>query len=92
MYTPKIFEVTDEKEIFAFIEANAFGQLISNSGGRLFSTHLPFLLCEDKTRLLGHLARQNPQAQDIQGQEVRLHCREPVTQTCYSTRALVSLA
>ncbi|MFA9420481.1 MAG: FMN-binding negative transcriptional regulator [Gammaproteobacteria bacterium] len=70
MYTPKYFEVTDEKEIFAFIEANAFGQLVSNSGGRLFSTHIPFLLSEDKSRLLGHLARQNPQAQDIEGQEV----------------------
>ena len=70
MYTPKYFEVTDEKEIFAFIEANAFGQLVSNSGGRLFSTHIPFLLSEDNSSLLGHLARQNPQAQDIEGQEV----------------------
>jgi len=70
MYTPEYFKVTDEKEIFAFIEANAFGQLISSSGGRLFSTHLPFLLSEDKTSLLGHLARQNQQLQDIENQEV----------------------
>ena len=70
MYIPKHFEVTDEKEIHAFIEANAFGQLISNAGGRLYSTHIPFLLSDDKTRLLGHLAKQNPQFQGIEGQEV----------------------
>ncbi len=29
MYIPRHFEVTDRDEIFAFVEANAFGQLIS---------------------------------------------------------------
>ena len=38
MYIPENFSVTDNDEIFAFIEANAFGQLISNVGGRRFST------------------------------------------------------
>jgi transcriptional regulator len=70
MYIPKDFEVTDKKEIHAFIEANAFGQLISNSNGRLFSTHIPFLLSSDKSSLIGHLAKQNTQAHDIEGQEV----------------------
>lgn len=70
MYIPKYFEVTDDAEIAEFIQANAFGQLISNSNGRLFSTHLPFLLSHDNTKLIGHLAKQNPQTQDIEGQEV----------------------
>jgi len=70
MYTPKYFEVTDEKEIFSFIEANGFGQIISNSDGRLFSTHIPFLLSADKTKLLGHFAKKNPQLKDIENQEV----------------------
>ena len=70
MYIPKHFEVTDKEEIFAFIEANAFGQLISNVGGRLFSTHLPFLLSEDKSKIIGHLAMPNPQHAEIDGQEV----------------------
>lgn len=47
MYMPKHFEITDKEEIFSFIEANAFGQLISNVGGRLFSTHLPFLVSDE---------------------------------------------
>lgn len=70
MYIPKHFKITEEKEIHAFIESNAFGQLISNSEGRLFSTHLPFLLSSNNSKLLCHLAKQNPQAQDIEGQEV----------------------
>ena len=70
MYLPKHFEVTDDTEKLAFIDANNFGQLISQVDGRLFSTHLPFLLNKDKTRLLGHLARQNPQHEQIVGQEV----------------------
>ena len=70
MYIPKHFEVTDESEIYAFIEDNAFGQLISNCDGRLFSSHIPFFLSSDKTKLIGHLAKQNPQAHDIEDQEV----------------------
>lgn len=70
MYIPKHFEITDKDEIFAFVEANAFGQLISNVNGRPFSTHLPFLLSEDKLKIIGHLAVQNPQHTEIDGQEV----------------------
>ena len=70
MYIPKHFEVTDEKEIFSFIEDNAFGQLVSLVEGRLFSTHIPFLLSEDKTKIIGHLAAQNPQHSDLNEQEV----------------------
>jgi len=77
MYVPKHFEITDEDEIFAFIEANAFGQLISTHEGRLFSTHMPVLLDTDNNRLLGHLARANPQWRDIEGQEVLITLQGP---------------
>lgn len=69
MYIPKHFKITDEAEIFAFIEKNAFGQLISNVQGRHFSTHLPFLVSADRTRLYAHLAKPNPQLAEIEGQE-----------------------
>jgi len=69
MYIPKSFKVSDKDEICAFIEANAFGQLISHVDGRPFSTHMPFLLSEDKTKITGHLALQNPQHVDIDGKE-----------------------
>ncbi len=70
MYIPKYFEITDKNEQFAFIAANGFGQLISTSNDRPCSTHLPFLLSEDKTKLLAHLAIQNSQIDSINGQQV----------------------
>ncbi|WP_062061223.1 FMN-binding negative transcriptional regulator [Cellvibrio sp. OA-2007] len=70
MYLPPQFEITDPKEIHSFIEANAFGQLISTVEGRLFSTHMPFLVNADCTLLAGHLAKPNPQLIDINDQEV----------------------
>lgn len=70
MYPPKYSEETDREAIFSFVEAIAFGQLISSVSGRPFSTHMPFLLSTDKKKLIGHVARQNPQYSDIEGQEV----------------------
>ena len=70
MYIPKHFEITDQDEIFSFLEANAFGQLISNVNGKIFSTHLPLLLSKDKSKILGHLALKNPQHAELEGQEV----------------------
>jgi transcriptional regulator len=77
MHIPKHFEVTDSDEIFSFIEENAFGQLISRVDGRLFSTHLPFLVSKDRTRIIAHLARQNPQLTEIEGQEVLITFQGP---------------
>lgn len=70
MFIPKTFNVTDNNEIYSFIQANAFGQIISSKNGRLLSSHIPFLLSDDKTKLIGHLAKINPQAQDIEDLEV----------------------
>lgn len=77
MYIPRHFSITDQEEIFAFVEANAFGQLISLVDGKLFSSHLPFLLSDDKSRLLGHLALQNPQHAELDGQEVLVTLEGP---------------
>jgi transcriptional regulator len=70
VYIPKHFEVVDDNEVYAFIEQNAFGQLVSTVEGRLFTTHLPFLLSEDRTQVTGHLALQNPQHIELDGQDV----------------------
>jgi transcriptional regulator len=70
MYVPDHFKVADEAEIFAFIDANAFGQLISVDAGRPFASHLPFLIASDHKTLICHLARQNPQWQQLDGQQV----------------------
>ncbi|MGK0273217.1 MAG: transcriptional regulator [Cocleimonas sp.] len=70
MFIPKTFKISDEEEIHSFIQANAFGQLISNKDGRLICSHIPILVSSDKTKLIGHLAKINPQADDISNEEV----------------------
>jgi len=77
MYIPKHFHITDRDEIFSFIEHNAFGQIISTVQGRLFSTHIPLLVSDDKQKLFGHFARQNPQSKNINGQEVMITLEGP---------------
>jgi transcriptional regulator len=72
MYIPKHFKITDTDEIFSFIQTNEFGQLVSSLNGRLYATHIPFLLSDDKTKLYGHLARQNPQLESLENQEVMI--------------------
>lgn len=70
MYLPAHFEISDESEIFSFLESYSFGQIISMVDGRLFSSHLPFLIDRESKRLFAHVAGQNPQHRDIEGQEV----------------------
>jgi transcriptional regulator len=70
MYIPKQFEITDESEALMFVESNAFGQLTSIVEGKMFATHMPFLISNDKKHLIGHIARQNPQHLEIENQEV----------------------
>lgn len=77
MYVPADFKITDKAEIFSFIEGNSFGQLISVLEGKLTCTHMPFLVNNDKTKLLGHLARTNPQHRDIEDQEVLITLEGP---------------
>lgn len=77
MYTPKYFQVSDREEVCGFIEKNGFGQLISTVNGRLFSTHMPFTLSADKSRLYGHLAKNNPQHLELEGQEILISIQGP---------------
>lgn len=70
MHIPKHFEVTDKNEVLTFLEANAFGQLVSSVGGKLFASSIPFLVSADGSALFGHLAKENPQWQSIAEQEV----------------------
>ena len=71
MYIPRAFEVKDREKLFAFIQANSFGILFSQSNGQSCATHLPFLLEADSGSngtLWGHFARANPHWQEIGGE------------------------
>jgi transcriptional regulator len=73
MYIPAAFEERDPAKLFDFIERNSFGLLVSQTGGEPFATHLPLLLDRSAGphgRLIGHLAKANPQGRDAEGQSV----------------------
>jgi len=77
MYVPKHFSVTEQEEIFSFLDANAFGQLISVTDHRPTVSHLPFLVAADRSFLHCHLARQNPHWQTLEGQQVLITFQGP---------------
>jgi transcriptional regulator len=67
MYTPEYFKETNPECISALIKDNSFGTLITvPNGGVPFVSHLPFLYespADSNGKLLGHMARTNPQWQ-----------------------------
>ena len=70
MYIPAHFAESDPEVLHQFIEQHPFALLISLQDGLPFGTHLPFLLDRANGTLLGHVARQNPQWQQLVGQQV----------------------
>lgn len=77
MYVPNHFAINERERILSFIEANAFGQLVSQVDGRPFSTHLPILLNKNKSTVYAHIARVNPQHKEIVGQQVLISLAGP---------------
>jgi transcriptional regulator len=73
MYVPAAFAEPDLARLHDFIEQNSFGLLVSQVEGQPFATHLPFLLeraAGPRGRLVGHMARANPQWEAVGGQAV----------------------
>jgi transcriptional regulator len=77
MFLPPHFKIDDADQVIAFLQANNFGQLISVEEGRPVSTHMPFLISEDRTQLLGHFARANSQWQSVENQPVLITFQGP---------------
>ncbi|GAA3404900.1 FMN-binding negative transcriptional regulator [Paenibacillus hodogayensis] len=69
MYVPKPYQMNDMEITLDFIRRNSFGLLITHSA-RSAATPLPFLVKQegDSIRLYGHLARANPQSQELDGE------------------------
>lgn len=65
MYISKAFQETDRDTLYQFIRDNSFGLLITTgSDGVPVATHVPIELqldTEGQFRLVGHLAKANPQ-------------------------------
>jgi transcriptional regulator len=64
LYIPAHFRIDDPDTLRDFIEANAFGTLVTAGPGGIHVSHIPFVFerSAEGLRLLGHVARANPQA------------------------------
>lgn len=63
MYIPKYFKITNDDEIWDFVQNNSFGTIVTTKSGKPIATHLPLQLMkeEDTYYLTGHMAYGNPQ-------------------------------
>ncbi|MGY3212797.1 FMN-binding negative transcriptional regulator [Mucilaginibacter sp. HD30] len=67
MYTPKVNLITDPQEAINFMQRYSFATLVTVSNGVPSATHLPFVVeeREGKVILISHLAKANPQADEL---------------------------
>jgi transcriptional regulator len=94
MYLPKDFQNEDPKQIHAFLQQHYFGLLLSNSPDLLY-TPLPFLFDWQDNQLTAfcHVARNNPQLKQLDGQQVQIVIMGPhafVAADCYGEAQAVS--
>jgi transcriptional regulator len=65
MYVPKHFEPQDERLLWSLIDEHSFGTLLTVVDGEPFASHVPFLVDRDARLLHCHVARANPQWQQV---------------------------
>jgi transcriptional regulator len=73
VYLPPAFTEARPAVLVAHIEQHDFGLLVSHGPSGVVASHIPFLVEHhgDELHLLGHLARPNPQVEDLRhSQEV----------------------
>jgi len=68
MYIPEHFRNEDRAPALAFMRANPFAILVSQTSSGPFATHVPVLIREsgDRVTIRGHVARANPHWQYLQ--------------------------
>jgi transcriptional regulator len=66
MYLPDTFRVADRQTLLGHAEANPFATVITTGSRGLLVSHLPLLVDAARNVLRGHLARENPQAGDLE--------------------------
>ena len=93
MYVPPQFKVSDEAEIFAFMQKHRFATLVTFDGAAPFATHLPVLVDAGNRLITAHLAKANPQWKHFAaGQEVLVMFQGPhayVSPSMYQTSPAV---
>lgn len=73
MYVPDSYSVDNQPAIADFIRANSFATVVSQGESEPFASHIPLLLeetPEEHGRLIGHMAKANPQWKQSDGKTV----------------------
>ncbi len=67
MYIPNANRVDDQAQLLAFMQAYSFATLVSHVEGQIFASHLPLTIVatDERIALHGHLAKANPQWQEL---------------------------
>nr|WP_294790927.1 FMN-binding negative transcriptional regulator [uncultured Mucilaginibacter sp.] len=67
MYIPKINLMPDQQEAISFMQRYSFATLVTVANGIPSATHLPFVVeqRDGKVVLISHLAKANPQADEL---------------------------
>jgi transcriptional regulator len=68
MYVPKLFAVEDLVQLQDFMEEFNFASIVTQRGGELTASHIPFILdrsVEPYGALRAHVAIKNPQLEDL---------------------------
>lgn len=70
MYIPEHFRVENQEKAIAFMRANPFAILVSQTTEGPFATHVPLVIRQDGERvtLRGHVAKANPHWQYLKSQ------------------------
>ncbi len=70
MYRPRHYDIDDVQVLHRFMQDQSFALLVTAGDGAPFASHIPLLLDQDtgdQGRLLGHVAKANPQWQAFDG-------------------------
>ncbi|MHC5719309.1 MAG: FMN-binding negative transcriptional regulator, partial [Nostoc sp.] len=67
MYRPTAFQEDNVDKLIAFMRANSFATLVSIIDGVACASHIPLVIAMqgDTVKLIGHMAKQNPQSQSL---------------------------
>ncbi len=71
MYIPNANRVDEQAQLVAFMRAHPFATLVSHVEGQLFASHIPLTIVETAGQIVlhGHLAKANPQWQELATQQ-----------------------
>jgi transcriptional regulator len=71
MYRPTAFQEDNADKLVAFIKAHSFATLVSIADNIPYASHIPLVVVQeqDRIKLIGHLAKENPQWQFFEAAE-----------------------